>query len=89
MTATDTFENNAAGLISPLENSFSITPHATNELEFVTRAIMATGAGDIEVVLKGDSSSIVIPFAAGEMRALRVKRVISTGTDATGIIGFY
>lgn len=89
MAATDLYEKSQAALTTPLEYAFTITPHATDELDYVTRAILATGAGDVEVVLKGDSAPVVVPFAAGEMRPLRVKRVISTNTTAIGIIGFY
>lgn len=101
MAAVDTFANTnrkdltsepPKGILEPASRCFLITPHATSELTYVTRAISFAVVGALEVVLEGDTNSVVIPsgaLAAGVMHPLRVKRVVSPGTTATGIVGYY
>lgn len=101
MSAVDTFANlnrkdltsePPKGILEAASRCFLITPHATNELAYVTRGISFGTAGALEVVLEGDTNSVVIPsgaLAAGVIHPLRVKRVVSTGTTASGIVGYY
>ena len=90
MPALDTFKEYHAALSSPAEHAFSITPHATDELSHTTRAIYIGGAGDVELVLKGDSTAVVFSAVpAGTLLPVRAKRVVSTNTTATGIIGVF
>lgn len=70
----------------PAEDAFAITPHATNDLPQVTRAITAKVAGDVNVqTFKGNTVSIYV--AAGAIFPIRVKKVFVSGTTATGIVG--
>lgn len=77
-------------LSKPIERAFSIEPHETDELPHVTDQIMVGVGGDLEVVLKGDESPIILKnVKSGVTLDLAVKRVISTHTTASGIIGSY
>lgn len=89
MAAVDTFANHTPGLDSPYENGFAITPHDTDELAFVTRALVAyTTAGLIDVVtVKGNAVRIYL--ALGVPFRIRAKIVKSTSAVAAGISGLY
>lgn len=89
MAAVDAFANHTPGLDSPAENGFAITPHDTNELAYVTRALVAyTTAGLIDVVtVRGDTVRIYL--ALGVPFPIRAKIVKSTSAVAAGITGLY
>jgi hypothetical protein len=89
MAAINDFANHQSGLDSPAENGFAITPHDTNEIEHVTRALVAyTTAGIIDVVtVRGDTVRIYL--ALGSPFPLRAKIVKSTAAVAAGITGLY
>jgi hypothetical protein len=74
----------------PGERAFAITPHDTNELPYVTRAIYVGGAGDIVVGFVGEQAGTVVTFKSvpvGVILPIAVRLVKSTGTSATLLIG--
>lgn len=84
MSAVDTFK--AIGdLASPANDVAVVTPNDSTDLAFVTRFIRSQGAGAIKVTTKL-GSQVVLQFAAGETRALRVSRIWATGTTVSGQI---
>jgi hypothetical protein len=86
----DQFENFRAGLSSPATRAVAITPHDSNDLADVTRGLYVGVSGDVRVILAGDTSAVTLTgLAAGMVHPLRVKRVLSTSTTATGIVGLY
>lgn len=65
----------------------AVTPHDTNDLANVARALWVGGAGNVAVLLSEDSSAVTfVGVAAGTLLPLRAKRVLSTGTTATSIV---
>lgn len=89
MPATDKFPKQDL-LQSPARNAFEITPHDTNELTDVTKGVHCNVSGTAEVVFAGDSSAVTIEFVAGMTYPFRLKKVLSTGTDAgTELVGLY
>jgi hypothetical protein len=74
---------------APLRNAFDITPHDTNELEAVTRAIWVGVAGNLRVKTVGDDTVTFVGVGAGDLLPIRVKVVLSTGTSASSILGLY
>ena len=62
-----------------------ITPSDTVDLEFITRAILVEVAGDVAVLGRDDTSAVIVPLLAGWWYPMRVKRILATGTTATGI----
>lgn len=69
---------------------FAITKNDSADLAFVTRGIYVGGSGDLAVILDADSSAVTfVGLAAGVIHPLAVKRVMSTGTTATSIVGVY
>lgn len=78
----------AVDLDTPAVRAFSITPNDGADLPEVVRALYVGGAGDISVILVGDSSAVVlVAVPVGSLLPIRVKRVRATGTTATSIIG--
>ena len=76
-------------LTASLEGGFAITPDDANDLPAVTRQIRVTGdAGDVAVVWLSGVETIE-PVEAGGVYDWRIKRVKDTGTDATGLRGYY
>ena len=64
----------------------AITPHDTNELEYLTAAIIPGSDGFISVVAAFDTAAVVVPVKAGVPLGVRAKIVKATGTTATGLI---
>ena len=86
MAATNPWAFNMLGPTCAPLGAISITPHDTNELSTVIRAIEATGAGNVAVVFIDDSTA-TLALAAGERKTGFIKQVKSTNTTATGLIG--
>ena len=90
MAAVDTFSSHQPATMAPARNAFAITPHDTNELERVTRAIYVGGAGNISVVLADDSSAVTfVGLVAGSVLPICAKQVKHTDTNATYLLGLY
>lgn len=66
--------------------SFSITPNNDKDLQAITRALLVGGAGDVSLIMD-DGSALTITAVDDQRLPLRVRRVMSTGTTATGIVG--
>lgn len=73
----------------PARRAFSITGHNTDELAVVTRGVMVTASGNLNLVFEGDTDAVVVPVTQNVYYPFAVKIVKSTSTTATGIIGFY
>jgi hypothetical protein len=89
MTAVDAFSSRSMGSNGPASSAFAITPHNTNELDYVTREIYVGGAGNIAVVMVSGDEVTFTAVPAGSRLPYRVKQVKSTGTTATSLIGVY
>lgn len=71
---------------SSASGAFDIVPSDTTDLPSVTRAIMATDAGTVDIVMD-DGSSATFTLTEGQRLPIRARRVNATGTSATGLIG--
>jgi hypothetical protein len=68
----------------------TITPSDTDELEYVTKAIMVTATGNLNVIFDGDTVAVVIAVTQNILYSgLAIKQILSTSTTATGIKAFY
>lgn len=84
----DTFDEYVPGLTSPVEEDFDITPNDSVDLAETTRKIYIDSAGVLVVILKNNiGSTTYSSLLAGMWHHMRVKRVLATGTTATGIKG--
>lgn len=71
--------------IGPAEDYFPVTPNDAADLAYETREIILAVGGTLAVWKRsGDAVTLTLP--AGRF-ALVVRRVLATGTSATGITG--
>lgn len=89
MPAADKFSRFQESVISPLTTAAAVTPHNTNELSYVTRAIYVGGAGDLAVTMVDGGEVTFVAIPAGTVLPIRVKVVKATGTDASSIIALW
>lgn len=89
MAAADKFSD-VDSVMASARKAIAITPHDTNELANVTKAIWVGGAGNIVVILEDDSAAVtLVGVAAGTLLPLRAKIVKSTSTTATSLVALY
>lgn len=74
---------------NPAEYAVAVTPSNTTDLTNVTRALYIGGDGDVTVDMPDGSTVLFANAAAGTILPIRVKRVRSTGTAATGIVALF
>lgn len=84
----DKFKDDADVLWGQATRWTAITPHDSNELPELPKAIRCNGAGTLMLVGEdGVAADFVV--AAGEALACRPRIVKATGTTATGIRALY
>ena len=54
-----------------------------------TSGLMVNVAGDLALLFENSAASVILTVLAGVVYEFRVTKVLSTGTDATGIFAFY
>lgn len=92
MAALDTYSDvGRESQMVPPSHVALVTPSDSVDLTYVTRGISLAAAGALKVVTHG-GETVVIPsgaLTAGIIHPLRVTRIWSTGTDATGIVAYW
>lgn len=89
MPASDIFSRFRQDNFSPVTNAFAVTPHNTNELTFVTRALYVGTGGDVKVTMQDSGTVTFVAVPTGTTLPIRVKVVFATGTAATDILALY
>ena len=69
----------------PYNRAQAVTASNTVNLDRISDAISASGAGNVAAVYE-DDRVVIIPMAAGQLLPIAIKRVNSTSTTATGIV---
>jgi hypothetical protein len=67
---------------------FIVSPSDTVDLTNTTRAIRAT-VGGVITLIGMDGVQVACAFSSGETRSIKARRILTTGTTATGIEGMY
>lgn len=82
-----TSDNN---ILAPALHGAAITKHDTDNIATgLTRAVYVGGAGAMTVVWMDNTTTTITGIAAGTILPIRIKRVNSTGTDATNMVALY
>ena len=82
----DKFATYSTGITGPAEDSFEITPNDSSDLASATRALNVAVSGTVRVTtVSGTTATVYV--AAGVAFPIRARRVLATGTAATGIVG--
>lgn len=72
----------------PYVSASNVTPD-DDDLIAPTRGIMAAATGDISVQFPDGSTATFVDVIPGNVYPIQVVKVMSTGTDATGIVALY
>jgi hypothetical protein len=80
--------SNAAAEFSASKH-FAITPHNTTNFDYLTRAIYVGVTGNVVIVTDDDVAVTYVAVPAGAVLSVRAKRVNSTGTTASSLVGMY
>jgi hypothetical protein len=70
----------------PAKSLRAVTPHDTNELEYVSKALFIGNGGTLSLIAQEDTSAVSLTVGAGQIVPVRAKIVRATGTTATGIV---
>ena len=87
---TDPFKDHQTALTSPARNGFSVAPDDNTDLPVSCRSLFVGGAGNLSVILVGDSSPVAFTnISQGTILPVSVKRVLTSSTTATDIVALY
>ena len=73
--------------VEPASDGFSVTPHDSTDFTARSKALYIGGAGNVAVVSIRGTVLLFVGVQAGTILPVRARRVNSTGTTATSIIG--
>ena len=81
----DVYADRATGLSDPVNAAVAVTPHDSNLLTQVSRALYVGATGDLVVTMANgvDVTFVAVPVGIMPLRVLRVK---ATGTTASSIV---
>lgn len=85
----DAFGNYAQGLNSPAVSGFAVTKSDATVFSQPTRFVWVGGTGDLAVRMLDGTTLTIVAVPAGTRLDIRVDKVLSTGTTATSVVGFY
>lgn len=84
----DRYAYNADTVTAPARDAYAITPHATNEVDPLPKAIFVGTGGDITLRAVGSSADVVLKNVQdGQIIDIRAQYIRATGTTATDIVG--
>lgn len=68
----------------------AVTPHDTNELAFIAKALYIGTGGNLTMIAQEDTAAVTMTnVAAGSIIPVRAKIVRATGTTASGIVALF
>lgn len=85
----DNFATYGGALDSPALKHFAITPHNSNDEANNFRAIYVGTGGNLVIVTEDGTAVTYKNAASGSVIPVRGKRVNSTNTTATDLVGLY
>ena len=85
----DTFAGRDSGIDAPVGGGAAVTPNNDTDLTIVTRAVYVGGGGNLAVIMQSGAELTFENVSEGQLLPIRVSRIKSTGTTATGIVGLW
>lgn len=85
----DLFSSTASTLDSPARAGAVLTPDDAVDLAVVTRAVYVGGGGTLAVELADGDTVTFAGVPTGAVLPVRLKRLLATGTSASGIVGLW
>jgi hypothetical protein len=85
----DLFKDLPSSLTAPATDASVISPNDVSVLSSVPRAIYVGNGGDLAVEMQGGQNITFANIQGGTVLAVRVLRVLQTGTTATGIVALW
>lgn len=85
----DVFAGHQTGIAGPSSSAFAVTKSDVTVFSQPTRALYVGGAGAVSVRMLDQTTVTFAAVPAGTTLPIRVDKVLSTGTDATSIVGLY
>jgi hypothetical protein len=73
----------------PASGAVEVTPSDGSDLAVFTRGIYVGASGDVVVTTVGGNVVTFVGLAAGMIHPICARRIWSTGTTATDIVGVY
>lgn len=83
----DRFDDRNASITGPAFHGFAVTPNDGAELAEITRALYVGTAGALHVLLASGADVTFAGVAGGTILPIRVRKVLSTGTTGSSIVG--
>lgn len=87
--AHNIFEQMLSALDSPASHAFAITPSNSTNFTVPARAFYVGVGGDVAIVTIHDEVVTLSNVVAGSIVPVRVKRINSTNTTASLLVGLY
>lgn len=73
----------------PYRNFYAVTPHDTNALPFVPKAIVSLAGGTVTMVGENGATAVQVTLIANTIYRYSPQIIKATGTAATGIIALH
>lgn len=81
--------NGGGTITAPASRFAAITPHASNDLNFITRAVYVGVTGDIAAVDPDNNVVVFKAVPAGTILPIRVRRINAVNTTATDLVALW
>ena len=85
----DKFQNQSDNVDLQARKLLAISPDNAVDLVNLPKALYIGVGGTIAIIAADDTESVTLTVAAGSLLPIRAKRVLVTGTTATGIVGLF
>lgn len=82
----DRFDRALDAVTSPARDAFAVTPHDTNPLPRLPKALLVGSAGTIALRAVDSAADVVVGVVSGQLVPIRASHVRATGTSAGQIV---
>lgn len=84
--SADPFARASDAVSAPARDAFAVTPHNTEPLRRLPKALLVGGAGIVTLRAVDATADVAVAAAAGQLIPIRASHVRAAGTTATQIV---